>query len=333
MQIMTVRLFTYLNSYDLLCPSQSAYCPCHSTEMAPLRMTNNTLLALDTCDVSVLTLLDLPFSFTFSTTDHHILFHRLQFLYNYGISGIVLSWFESYFTGRLRLWPLMARTEDQWDVFFSVPQGTVLGPTSVFSALHLSALWLKFSLRQPVFCRGHTATSVLSSWSDTRHCLDHADMHLWHKICMTQNKLNDDRTEAFLMKSNRTILPDAQPNSLHVGTSNILFMTCARNLGFMTSNFTTWQAHFSFCLHGNIRCSSSICQCPTAEALVRAFVLAKLDYCNSLQSGCPLDLLSRLQKVQSFAAKLVFKACKRDCVQPLLQALHWLLQRYYTTLL
>ena len=41
-------------------------------------------------------------------------------------------------------------------------------------------------------------------------------------------------------------------------------------------------------------------------------------------SGCPLYLLSRLQKVQKSAAKLVFTARKRDHVQPLLQALHWL---------
>ena len=34
--------------------------------------------------------------------------------------------------------------------------------------------------------------------------------------------------------------------------------------------------------------------------------------------------LSRLQKVQNSAARLVFKAHKYDHVQPLLQALHWL---------
>ena len=52
---------------------------------------------------------------------------------------------------------------------------------------------------------------------------------------------------------------------------------------------------------------------------------SKLDYCNSLLSGFSLYLLSRLQKVQNSAAKLVFKARKRDHVQSFLQALHWLL--------
>ena len=58
------------------------------------------------------------------------------------------------------------------------------------------------------------------------------------KAWMTQNKLrrNDDKTEALLIKSNRTTFPDAQPTSLPVGSVDIPFMTCARNLGFMVSD-------------------------------------------------------------------------------------------------
>ena len=48
------------------------------------------------------------------------------------------------------------------------------------------------------------------------------------------------------------------------------------------------------------------------------------DYCNSLLSGCPLYILRRLQKVQNSAAELVLISRRRDHVQPLLQALHWL---------
>ena len=75
-----------------------------------------------------------------------------------------------------------------------------------------------------------------------------------------------------------------------------------------------------------IRRIISIYEYLTAEAtktFVCPFVLSKLDYCNSLLSGCPLDLLSRLQSSDP-ARKQVFKARKRDHVQLLLQALHWL---------
>ena len=61
----------------------------------------------------------------------------------------------------------------------------------------------------------------------------------------------------------------------------------------------------------------------STKALVSAFVLSTLDYCNSLLSGCPKHLLEKLQKVQNSAARLVLKVHKRDHVS-LLRTLHWL---------
>ena len=52
------------------------------------------LLALDTGDLSMLTLLDL--SAAFDTVDHQI--RRLET--SYGLGGVVLSWFRSYLDGR-----------------------------------------------------------------------------------------------------------------------------------------------------------------------------------------------------------------------------------------
>ena len=67
------------------------------------------------------------------------------------------------------------------------------------------------------------------------------------KTWMTQNKLklNYAKTEALLMKSNRTILLDAQPTSLLVGTADVPLTTCARNLGFIISDKMTLDKHTS----------------------------------------------------------------------------------------
>ena len=81
-----------MNFNDLLCLSQPAYRPCHSTDTALLKITKHILLALDGDVMSVLTLLDV--SSAFDTIDLHILFHTFQFLY--GISYAVLLWLESY---------------------------------------------------------------------------------------------------------------------------------------------------------------------------------------------------------------------------------------------
>ena len=54
-----------------------------------------------------------------------------------------------------------------------------------------------------------------------------------------------------------------------------------------------------------------------------SLVLSRLDYCNSLLSGIPQQLIDKLQKVQNCFARLIFKTSKRTCVSPLLDKLHW----------
>ena len=55
-----------------------------------------------------------------------------------------------------------------------------------------------------------------------------------------------------------------------------------------------------------------------------AFVLPRLDYCNSLLAGCPKYFLSKLQKVQNNTARLFFRTTRSAHVTPMLQCLQWL---------
>ena len=59
------------------------------------------------------------------------------------------------------------------------------------------------------------------------------------------------------------------------------------------------------------------------KTLVSAFVLSRLDYCNSLLFGCSQYLLNKLQKVQNNAARLDRRVSKTDYISHL-ASLHWL---------
>ena len=91
------HLVKYLKDNDLLPDLQSAYRAHHSTETAVLKVLSD-ILALDTGDLAVLTLLDL--SAAFDSVDHITLQRRLQT--SYGLSGNVMNWFASYLRDRVQ---------------------------------------------------------------------------------------------------------------------------------------------------------------------------------------------------------------------------------------
>ncbi|TWW76594.1 putative RNA-directed DNA polymerase from transposon X-element [Takifugu flavidus] len=61
-----------------------------------------------------------------------------------------------------------------------------------------------------------------------------------------------------------------------------------------------------------------------AEKLIHAFVTSRVDYCNSLLSGCPNNSLRSLQLIQNAAARVLTGIDKRDHITPVMASLHWL---------
>ena len=79
---------------------------------------------------------------------------------------------------------------------------------------------------------------------------------------------------------------------------------CVRNLGVIFDNQLTMQNHISnmcrsssYALHmiGKVR---KYLDQATTEKLVHAFVMSRLDNCNSLLYGLPVSLLSKMQSIQ-----------------------------------
>ena len=120
------------------------------------------------------------------------------------------------------------------------------------------------------------------------------------------------------------------PDSLTVGTSNVRFSQSVNTLDVTIDTHLTMKkqvinlvrtANFELRRINSVRHYLSV---EATQKLVLAFVMSRLDYCNSRLYGCPHYLINRLQKFQNSAARLVLKGPKTDHITPRLQTLHWL---------
>jgi len=154
------------------------------------------------------------------------------------------------------------------------------------------------------------------------------DIQRW----MSQNllKLNEEKTELifFMSKKNAHIC-----NGLTVkfaGGATINPSTCVKNLGSWWDSHCTMERHISEVIRScnfQLRLISYIRRFISKDAtrtLVQSLVISRLDYTNGLLHGITKGLLTRLQRVQNRAARLVAKIPYCNHVQPILRELHWL---------
>ena len=150
---------------------------------------------------------------------------------------------------------------------------------------------------------------------------------------MTLNKLklNDDKTEAMIVSSGRKCrsLSFSFPDFVSVGCASVPLSDSVKNLGFISDCHLTMKTHVSNLVRSanfELRRISFIRHLLSTDAtktLVSAIILSRLD-CNSLLFDCPQYLLSKQQKVQNNAARLVLRVSKTDHISPHLASLHWL---------
>ena len=98
-----------------------------------------------------------------------------------------------------------------------------------------------------------------------------------------------------------------------MGNAQIPFKQSVKNLGFSLDCHLTVNAHVSYIArtcYFELRRLASIRRFLTSTAtatLVSAFVLSRIDYCNSLLFGSTHDVTSHLQRIQNNAARVILR--------------------------
>ena len=291
---------------------QSAYRPGHSTETALLKVTNDLFLSLNKGNISVLALLD--FSSAFDTIDHTILVHRLHT--DFGFTDTVLQWFSSYLTDRTHYVSLSNHCSAFAPVHSGVPQGSVLGPMLFTMYIKpLSAIIDSHSIIHHSFAddlqlqMSAPPDRISELLHSMQSCI--SDVKAWATANMP--KLNDSKTELMLVTSKRSKHLHNLPTSITIGNAQIPFKQSVKNLGFTLDCHLTMNAHvsnitrtcyFELCRLASIR---RFLTSTATATLVSAFVLSRIDYCNSLLFGSTHDVTSHLQRIHNYAARVILR--------------------------
>ena len=162
-----------------------------------------------------------------------------------------------------------------------------------------------------------------------------SDVKAWATANMLKH--NDSKTELMLVTSKRSKHLHNLPTSITIDNAQIPFKQSVKNLGFTLDCHLTMNAHVSniarTCYY-ELRRLASIRRFLTSTAtatLVSAFVLSRIDYCNSLLFGSTNDVTSHLQRIQNYAARVIFRLPMSSSITIHLKSLHWLTVKVRST--
>ena len=198
------------------------------------------------------------------------------------------------------------------------PEQTGPGFTSTFPALRRSSRRCRAGWAAPVVEKGDCAPPMAQTG-----CFG-PDSRIYVR------RLHDSKTELMLVTSKRSKHLHNLPTSITIGNAQIPFKQSVKNLGFTLDCHLTMNAHVSniarTCYY-ELRRLASIRRFLTSTAtatLVSAFVLSRIDYCNSLLFGSTNDVTSHLQRIQNYAARVIFRLPMSSSITIHLKSLHWL---------
>ena len=323
------QLNEYRTDNDLFEVCQSAYRKCHSTETALLKIVSDVLSAMDARQCVLLVLLDL--SAAFDTVDHDQLVHRLE--EDFGISGSVLAWMQSYLDGRTQTVSINGTSSAPQALTVGLPQGSLVGPGEFPT---YSSPLFRIARRHGIRIHMYADDTQLYLTFDPANydeaiqkmeaCL--RDMKDW--MAKNHLKLNEDKTEFMVLGQKSQTRKIQSPHTIMVGNATITAAAKAKNIGAVMDcqlNMTDHINHISRSCYMHLRNIGKIRPNLTedsAATLVHAFITSKLDNANSLLYGIPDSATRKLQLIQNNAARIVTRSKKFDHITPILKRLHWL---------
>ena len=319
-KVVCSQLTAYLNSANLLSPSQYAYKQGHSTEDAVLGAVERLTLNIDRGLISSVTTYDL--SKAFDSVDHDVLLSKMAWY------GINTAWFRSYLSGRAQV---VRGGQLILPMSCGVPQGSIIGPI----------LFILFTNDMS----GHLTHGHLISYADDTVHLDCAPPNttgldaLKNRLELTllelqawfganSLKINEKKTD-FLLVGSKHNLKKATGFHFKVDDTIIKPSKKLKILGVVLEPGLSWEAHVSSVVS---KCNGILISLykfrhffsrEVLKIIVQAYVFPYIHYCLCVWGGAAKGQLYKIQKVINFAARVTTGSKKHLHISPALDSLGW----------
>lgn len=313
------QIYNYVTSNNLLTSFQSGFIKGDSTVNLLTYLYNDICKALDEgkevravfCDISK----------AFDRVWHRGLLHKLSSI---GISGPLLSWFESYLSNRKQR-VVYANTTSAWSsVNAGVPQGSILGP--LLFLIYINDIVTDVEAKIRLFADDTSLYVIVDDPASSATLLnrDLARIHSWSESWLVT--FNPNKTESVLFSRKRHKLPHP---ILSMDQNPIKQVKSHKHLGLTFSDDGTWTSHISSSLNkawqriGILRSLKSLLSRSSLERMYVSFIRPLLEYADVVWDNCSNTISNDIEAVHNEAARIVSGATKLCNLDRLRNDLNW----------
>ena len=318
------QVYKYLDANKLISVCQSGFRANHSTVSSLIRFT-------DFCHDKIgqgnyIGMVELDLRKAFDTVNHDILLKKLGL---YGFDDLALRWFSSYLSDRHQVVCIGDELSDPLLVTCGVPQGSILGPLLFIMYINdlvscSSSCSVNMFADDTIFYIAHHELSTVKQQLQRDLC----NISSW--LCSNKLSLHIGKTHTILLGSQRKINQLSSNLTLELQGEKVNQTNSVKYLGITVDRCLNYSEHVDNIIKklnkglGILKRASALVPQSSLVTIYNTVMLPHIDYCSVVWGGCNDRDITRLQRLQNRAMRVILKCHYRTHINTMLTSLKWM---------